>query len=129
MASLALVEGSCGKRLLQALVTELQLQSPRFVSMNEAGQGEVLERLRAQVDAAVREVVHEIAADKSESARVTIERGAHALVNLIQAVVEHGEVGSQALLVLCDPEQFVGDLDTVKPTPNQGDLIGDGEDD
>lgn len=135
MDTLTRVEGSAGKRLLQALVTELKLQSPRFQTMNEDSQGDVLDRLRAQVDEAVREAVSEIAAGGHESARVTVESvtfkdgvkivctgfastGAHAVAD---------EVGKQAMLVLCDPEAFVGDLATVKPTPNQGDLIDDAE--
>lgn len=123
MDTLAKVEASAGKRLLQALVTELKLQSPRFQTMNEDSQSEVLDRLRSQVDEAVRECVSEIAANKNESARVTIESvtfkdGVKIVLTGIATSGVHAvadECGSQALLVLCDPEVFVGDLDTVKP--------------
>lgn len=135
MDTLAKTESSAGKRLLQALVTELKLQSPRYSTMNEDAQGEVLDRLRAQVDEAVRECVSEIAANKCESARVTIESvtfkdGVKIVLKTISsgtAAIIAGEVGSQALLVLCDPEMFIGDLSTVKPTPNQGDLVDGAE--
>lgn len=135
MDTIAKVEASCGKRLLQALVTELKLQSPRFATMNEDGQVEVLDRLRLQVAEAVRECVSEIAADKCESARVTIESvtfkdGVKIVLTGIATSGVHAvadECGSQALLVLCDPEAFIGDLDTVKPTPNQGDLIDEAD--
>ena len=130
--AIAKAEESCGKRLLQALVTELKLQSPRFQTMNEDAQSEVLDRLRAQVDAAVREAVSEIAADQFQSARVTIESvtfkdGVKIVLTGITTSGVHAvadEVGSQALLVLCDPEVHVGDLSTVKPTPNQADFVG-----
>lgn len=130
-------EGSVGKKLLQALWTELRLQSPRFEAMNEAAQGEVLDRLRAQVDEAVREAVGQIAASAGEFHRVrvtidqvTFKEGAKiVLKSLASEAALHvaSEVGSIGMLVLCDPEQFVGDMDEVKPTPNQADLVGDGD--
>jgi hypothetical protein len=136
MDTLAKVEGSAGKKLLQALLLELKMQSPRFATLNEESQSEVIDRLRLQVDDAVREAVATIAAEKCESARVTIESvtfkdGVKIVLTGVATTGVHAvadEVGSQALLVLCDPEAFVGDLDTVKPTPNQGDLIaGNGD--
>lgn len=137
MDTIAKAEGSAGKKLLQALVTELKLQSPRFATMNEDGQGEVLDRLRLQVDDAVREAVSTIAASGDfHKVRVTVDQvtfkeGAKIVLKALvtEAVLEvASEVGSQALLVLCDPEQFTGDLHEVKPTPNQGDLVGEGDD-
>lgn len=135
MDTMTRVEGSVGKRLLQALLTELKLQSPRFATMNEESQGEVLDRLRATVDDVVREAVNEIAANKNESARVTIDSvtfkdGVKIVLTGIKTSGVHAvaaECGSQALLVLCDPEVFVGDLSSVRPTPNQGDLVDDAE--
>ena len=101
-------------------------------TMNEEAQGEVIDRLRLQVEDAVRECVATIAADKCEAARVTIESvtfkdGVKIVLQGLTTSATHAvadEVGKQALLVLCDPEMFVGDLGTVKPAPNQGDLVG-----
>jgi hypothetical protein len=124
-------EASAGKKLLQALLLELKMQSPRFATMNESSQGEVIDRLRLQVDDAVREAVSAIAAGKSESVRVTIESvlykdGCKVVCTGLKSSAMHAvadEVGSQALLVLCDPEAFVGDMDSVKPLANQGDWV------
>lgn len=134
MDTIAEAQGSAGKKLLQALVTELKLQSPRFATMNETAQGEVLDRLRLQVDEAVRECVSIIASSKHDSARVTIESvtfkdGAKIVVKGLPTQGVHAvaeEIGSEALLVLCDPEEFVGDLHEVKPDPNQRDAFGGG---
>lgn len=132
MDTIATVEASAGKKMLLALLTELRLQSPRFQSMNEESQGEVIDRLRLQVNDAVRDCVATIAADKCQAARVTIESvtfkdGVKIALTGIATTAIHAvadEVGSQALLVLCDPEAFVGDLDSVKPQANQSDFVG-----
>ena len=134
MDTITKVESSAGKKLLEALLLELKMQSPRFAKQNEAAQGEVIDRLRGQVDEAVREAVAAIAADKCESARVTIESvtfkdGVKVVLTGVPTSGMHAvadEVGAQALLVLCDPEAFVGDLNTVKPAKDQRDLLDDG---
>jgi hypothetical protein len=130
--ALQTAEGSVGKRLLQALLLELKMQSPRFNTMNEEAQAEVIDRLRGQVDEAVREAITGIAAQGAESARVTIEsitfkKGVKIVLSAnssqgILAVAD--EIGTSALLVLCDTESLTGDMGSVKPTPNQGDLLG-----
>jgi hypothetical protein len=99
--------------------------------MNEDAQGEVIDRMRAQVDDAVREAVSTIAANKSDSVRVSIESvafkdGVKIVLKGIPTQGMHAvadQVGAQALLVLCDPEAFVGDLGTVKPDPDQADAF------
>jgi len=131
MDTIAKVEGSAGKKLLQALWTELRLQSPRFEAMNEQDQGEVLDRLRLQVDAAVHDALAGIAAGSYERLRVSIDsvtfkEGAKIVLKSVTSeAAQHvaGEVGTTAMLVLCDPDQFTGDLGSVQPTPDQGDLI------
>jgi hypothetical protein len=126
-------EGSAAKKLLQGLLTELALESPRYNSMSQEAQQEVIDRLRLQVEDAVRECVATIAADGSDALPVTIESmtfkdGCKVVLKGIStttALSVASEVGSRALLVLCDPDAFMGDLDSVKGKPNQGDLVGE----
>lgn len=136
MDMIAKAEGSAGKRLMQSLWTELQLQSPRLASMNAEAQGEVLDRLRLTVDEAVREAVSEIAGASFERVPVSIDSmtfkdGVKIVLksSLVTEAVLHvaEEVGSAAMLVLCDASQFTGDLHEIKPRPDQRDLVGDGE--
>ena len=126
-------QGSASKKLLQGLLTELALESPRYNSMSQEAQQEVIDRLRLQVEEVVREAVSAIAADGNESLPVTIEsmtfkEGVKVVLKGLStqsAFAVASDVGSRALLVLCDPEAFMGDLDTVKGKPNQGDLVGE----
>lgn len=131
------VEDSVGTVLLKALLTELKLQSPRFNTMDEDKQLEVIERMRLQVADALHEAISHIAAKSYQTVpasvvavafrdkvKVTLELAGmkqeqhrrHAL-----AVAESVAGGGSCMLVLCDFDQFTGGMTTVKPTAAQRD--------
>ena len=131
----AMAEDSAGTKLLKALLTEPRLQSPRFQTMDEEKQLEVIERPRFQVEDQVRDLVRSITAQSfetvsakvvaiswKEDVKATIELqggtdGAHALAD---------HVGRICQVVLADTEAFTGGMESaVKPTPRQMDLEGD----
>ena len=131
------VTDSVGKRLLQAMLAELVLLSPRYNALTQEAQQEVIDRLRGQLDDEITHAVHQIAAQSFETvpakiasvafrdevkATLTVTRnggaGIHALAD---------RVGGACMLVLCDDAQFKVGLDSIKGTPNQGELIGPGD--
>lgn len=130
------LEDSVGTVLLKALLTELKLQSPRFIAMNEEAQQEVIDRLRLQTADAVASAVRSIAARSftavraevvsvafKDNVKVTLEMGR--LGEGVHAIADG--VGGGCMLVLCDAEEFTAGMDQVKPKPNQGDMVADAE--
>ena len=81
-------EESVGKALLQAVLAELRLHSPRFNQLNEQAQGETIDRLRAQVAGAVQEAVATIAAAgyvsvRAKVSQVTFKDGVKATLEML----------------------------------------------
>lgn len=127
--TLRTTNASAGKKLLQALILELKMHSPRFNTLNEDSQGETIDRLRAQVDDAVREAVNQIAAGGhsfikarlesvtfKDEAKLTLKSNGDA-----NKIVDG--VGRPVAVVFIDPDLFLEDLQTVKPEPNQRDAF------
>lgn len=133
------VEQTVGTALLKAMLTELQMLSPRYQAMADEQQQEVIDRLRLQISDQLHEAMNAIAAKSYQSvpatvtsvgfgekvARVKLEifsaaKGLHALADLIV----HGK--GACMVVLCDLDQFTGGMDAVKPAARQRDGFEDG---
>jgi hypothetical protein len=131
------IEQTVGTALLHALLTELRMQSPRFNTMDEDKQLEVIDRLRLQVADQLHEAITQIAAKSYQTVpanviavafrdkvKVTLE-----LAGMKQekhrsqalAVAESVATGGGCMLVLCDYDQFTGGMSSVKPTSKQVD--------
>jgi uncharacterized protein YaaW (UPF0174 family) len=133
--SLAQIEESVGTTLLKALLLELKMQSPRFQTMDEEKQQEVIDRLRGQVAEEIKNVVAAVSARSfasvnakivsvtfKEGVKVQLEiadksEGAHAVAD---------SVGGAVMLVLANLEEFTGGMaESVKPTAKQRDAFKD----
>ena len=128
----ALVEESAGKKILQALITELRLESPRFASHVPEKQQEVIDRLRSQVEAVVNEAVLGIAARAFTAVNATVEsltfKDGAKLVLTLQRTGDGvhqlaDAVGGSVMVVLASSEEFVGGMHQVKPVSPQRDLL------
>lgn len=128
------VEESVGTILLKALLTELQLLSPRYNSMDAEAQNEIIERLRLQIEDQLHIAIGTIAAKSYQSVPATVtsvgfgekktaiklitpsgSKGVHAIADLLV----HGK--GACMVVLADLDQFTGGMDSVKPKGNQRD--------
>lgn len=132
--STANVEDSVGKVLLKAMLTELQMLSPRYAAMTEDKQSEIIDRLRLQIGDQLREAINAIAAKSYQSVPATVtsvafgekvtgvklttpsgSKGIHALADLLV----HGK--GACMVVLADLDQFTGGMESVKPPAKQRD--------
>lgn len=124
------VEDTVGTALLKALLMELQMLSPRYRTMGEPQQAEIIDRLRGQIADQLHDAVSAIATRSfdyvpctitsvgfKDEIKITLEvprtsEGAHAAADAI---------GGQCMLVLASMELFTGGMGTVKPRPAQED--------
>lgn len=124
------VEESVGAELLRALVAEISLLPKAWQNTPEAEQQAIIDRLRQQVQYQVGHAVRRIAASGFPHAIAQVDslaiKGKVKCVLLIgpgSAMQELTErVGSQAVLVLTDPEQFLGGMYQVRAEADQRDL-------
>jgi hypothetical protein len=131
-------EESLGTKLLKAVVTELQMLSPRFVAMDNDHQGEIIDRLRMQVMDLMHDAVRQVSARSFESVpahisgvvfkekvQVTVQitdLKSEMIRALALKVADSVHTGGQCMLVLCDFDQWVGGMDQVKPVSPQRDF-------
>lgn len=114
--------------LLSALVDEVRILPDVWPKIPEVEQGEIIDRLRARVTHNVREAVYAIAADGritvaadlesitfKDGCKVTLRVGKNSggKHDLIDAV------GRAVLVVLANPEDYMGGLGEVRPDPDQ----------
>ena len=138
------VTDSIGKRLLQAMLAELVMLSPRYNALTQEAQQEIIDRLRSQLEDEIGNAVHTIAAQSFETvpatiasvafrdevkATLTMNNNNGAGTGGIHALADR--VGGACMVVLCDDAQFRVGMDAVKGQPNQHDLLqhGPGDDD
>lgn len=131
------MQETVGTTLLKALLLELKMQSPRFNTMDEGKQQEVIDRMRGQVEEEIKNVVAEVAARSFQSVKAKINsvmfkegvkvvleiadktEGAHAVAD---------SVGGAVMLVLANLEEFTGGMELVKPPAKQRDAFKDDDD-
>lgn len=114
-----------GEQLLSALVDELRIAGASWQQLSKDQQDNVIARLRQRIRHETEQAVMLIAAGSRDTARVRIESvtvkdGAKAVLhigNSVHAVIDY--VGSAAVLVMCDPEQYFGGLDQVEGEDDQ----------
>jgi len=132
MNHVAAASDSAGAQLLEALLTELKMQSPRFATQNQAAQQEVIDRLRGQVEHEVDLLVARIATRTfpsgvakivSATVKDTVSVTLHMAdgCSVLHEIIDH--VGRSCWVVLCDLEEFTGGMQTVRAPPNQTDLL------
>jgi uncharacterized protein YaaW (UPF0174 family) len=122
--SLAQIEESVGTTLLKALLLELKMQSPRFQTMDEEKQQEVIDRLRGQVSA------RSFASVNAKIVSVTFKEGVKVQLEIADSVggahAVADSVGGAVMLVLANLEEFTGGMaESVKPTAKQRDAFKD----
>lgn len=114
--------------LLSALVDEIRILPDVWPKIPEVEQGEIIERLRARVTHNVREAVHALAADgritiAADLEAVTFKDGCKATLKIAKnASGKHDlidAVGRSVLVVLANPDDYLGGLGDVKPDPDQ----------
>lgn len=131
------IEETVGKLLMGALYDEITNLRTMWAVTPQQQQQELLDRLRSQVGQAVHIAVKRIAvggfvhiAAVVES--LTIKDGAKAVCQLSrgsQALHELADrVGSQAVIVFADPNEFTEGMDQIKAMADQPELPLDGDD-
>lgn len=124
-----------GEQLLSALVDELRVAGASWQQLSKHQQDGVIDRLRNRIRFETERAIGLIAAGSREAARVRIESvtvkdGAKAVLqvsNSLHTVIDY--VGSPAILVLCDPEQYFGGMDQIEGEDDQRALgLGNEED-
>lgn len=132
----AKTEDSIGKRLLKLLISELKHGAPNFHAMNEYDQGRVIDRMRLEVEGAVRVATADLMSGKYDRVAAKVESctlkdgvkivlKGHATPDQLSKLAPY--VGHNGMLVMCDIEQFIADMNRVKPEPDQADAF-EGED-
>lgn len=120
-----------GERLLKALFEEItQLRTPWAITPQQM-QAEVIDRLRSQVENAVRTAVSGIAAAGFTYAPVrldslTVKEGAKATLLLSRGTeamhVFADQVGSSAIIVFADPKDYTENMDSIRAQADQNAL-------
>lgn len=145
----AKTEDSIGKRLLKLLISELKHGAPNFHAMNEYDQSQVIQRMRLEVEGAVRSATADLMSGRFQRVAAKVESctlkdgvkivlKGHATNEQLAALAPF--VGLNGMLVLCDIDQFIQGMNRVKAEPDQKDLAlgaetleepeeGDGDDD
>lgn len=129
--NLQAIKGSVGQFLVKALYEEItQLRTPWVVTPQQQQQ-QVLERLQEHVEKAVGIAVSRIAVAGfshlvAQVDSLTIKDGAKAVLSLARGTEAMHEVadrvGSSALLVFADPQDFIAGIDAIKSQADQPDL-------
>ena len=128
----AMAEESAGTTLLKALLTEVQQLQKPWANTPQAEQQNVIDRLRLRVEDAVREAVLRIASGAQSRIRATVESvtfkdGVKAVLQLSRGNPETHALadatGGTVLIVLTEVEEHVDGMHTVKPDPDQRELL------
>jgi hypothetical protein len=118
-----------GAELLKALVDEVRTASAQWSKLTEVQQEMLISRLRNTVRTETEKAMYLIAKGARETARVkieslTVKEGAKCVLQIggdaAHDVLDY--VGQSAVLVMCDPKQFFGDMDEVKADKQQPEL-------
>lgn len=127
----SLAEESAGLTLLKALLTEVQHMPKPWQAMPEREQRDVIDRLREQVGAAVRDAVLRIASGGHQRIvasveSVTFKDGVKAVLQLSRGNPSTHALadatGGTVLVVLTEVEEHVDGMHVVKPDPDQREL-------
>lgn len=127
----SLAEESAGLTLLKALLTEVQHMPKPWQAMPEREQRDVIDRLREQVGAAVRDAVLRIASGGHKRIvasveSVTFKDGVKAVLQLSRGNPSTHALadatGGTVLVVLTEVEEHVDGMHVVKPDPDQREL-------
>lgn len=124
-----------GLELLKAIVDELKIAGASWQELSQDQQDGVIARISARIRHETARAVNLIAGAANDSARVkvesvTVKDGSKIVLKTllpVHDVIDH--VGKDAVLVMVDPEQFFGGMDSVKGDKDQPDLplANDGE--
>ena len=122
------VERMAGE-LLKALVDELRVAGASWQQLSKDQQDSVINRMRSRVRYETEQAITLIAKGSREAAMVAIESvtvkgGAKKAVLIVNDSVHEliDYVGQKAVLVMCDPEQYMGGVDEVEGEDEQGSL-------
>jgi len=114
--------------LLAACVDELRLLPKPWPALPEVEQAEIIERLRNRVSHNVREAVNAIAADGrvtivAELESITFKDGGKVALKIARTTAGKHDlidaVGQSVLIVIANPEEFMGGLGEVKADSDQ----------
>lgn len=129
--TLPAVEESIGTQLMKALYEEItNLRMPWIVTPQQQQQ-EVLDRLRAQVDLAVRSAVRQLATVgfnhiAAQIDSLAIKDEAKVVLMMARGSQELHEVadrvGTRALIVFADPAEYTDGMEQLKAQADQADL-------
>jgi hypothetical protein len=117
-----------GAELLKALVDEVRLAPAQWAKLTQVQQDMLIERLRSCVRTETEKAVRLIAAGSYDAARckiesLTVKDGAKCVLQVggsAHDVLDY--VGQQAVLVMCDHEQYFHEIDDVEGDKDQPEL-------
>lgn len=128
----SMAEESAGTTMLKALLTEVQQLQKPWQNTPEREQQDVIDRLRLQVEEAVRSAVLRIASSGQECIRaavesVTFKDGVKAVLQLSRGNPSTHALadatGGTVLIVLAEVGEHTEGMHTVKPDPDQADML------
>lgn len=129
------IENNVGERLLKALHEEIVSLRQPWVMTPQQMQSDIIDRLRDQVRDAVRSAVNQMATVGFPWTGVDIDRlSIGEVVKIGISVARGGEsvhqladrVGSKAVLVFTDPDQYLGGMENITAQADQPELpLGD----
>ena len=127
-AVLSMTSETVGRDILSALVQEIKLLPKPWVSLSEAKQNDVLDRLRKRVDDNVRMAVHLISSEgrtvvAGDLDQITIKDGVKAVIKFSSATPNLHELyesgGKAVLVVVANPGQYTGGMNDVAGESDQ----------
>lgn len=134
--TLELAADSMLGNLIAVCLDEIKAAPDVWPKLNEHQQGDVIDRVRRQIETAIRQAVHLIAADGREVIAADLEQiTAKDDIKAVLKLARHDErrhalldaVGKPVLIVVAGNSQFLGG-EIPAPEPNQADLdipVGD----
>lgn len=131
MDKTARVIDSVGNQIMKAMMVELSMLSPRYQTLDQDKQQEVIDRLRDALIDTINHAVHVIAAKSYESLPVKLIKaqlkdGIQFQVNVMGTPAHSGwvdQVGKEAMIVFCDPTGFALGLESFTAPAKQRDAF------
>lgn len=130
--AIALTADTLGRDLLSALVDELKAAPDCWAKMSNAQQDQAIERLRKRVRTLIGEGLNALFRGQYPAVEATLDgirvkRGLQLSLKVAKGARNAHEIidaeGQQVLIVIADPEQYLGRMEEIKGRADQGDLF------